>query len=79
MTRRRPRPEPWERGGGIPGSLSGPPLAPEAFTGAGGRRIRQRRHARSARSGNWHAPAWLIAAIFLCILAALVITIILTA
>jgi hypothetical protein len=79
MTRRRPEPQPWERGDGIPGSLSGPPLPPEAFTGAGGRRIRQRRHARSPRARDWHAPAWLVPAIFLCILLALVIIIIVTA
>jgi hypothetical protein len=79
MNRRRPRPRPWERGDGLPGSLSGPPLAPEAFTGAGGRRIRERRHARLPRSRNWHPPAWLVPAIFLCILAGLIIIIALTA
>jgi hypothetical protein len=71
--------QPWERGDGIPGSLSGPSLPPEAFTGPGGRRIRQRRHARTPRSRDWHAPAWLVPAIFLCTLLGLLIIIILTA
>ncbi len=76
--RRRPR-QPWEQGGGIPGSLPGPPLPPEAFRGDGGRRIRQRRHARTPRSRDWRAPAWLVPAIFLCVLLALVVIIIATA
>jgi|HubBroStandDraft_6_1064221.scaffolds.fasta_scaffold505124_1 hypothetical protein len=76
--RRRPR-LPWEQGGGVPGSLSGPPLPPEAFTGAGGRRIHQRRHGRRPSSRDWHAPAWLVPAIFSCILLGLVIIIVVTA
>jgi hypothetical protein len=76
--RRRPR-QPWEQGGGIPGSLSGPPMPPEAFSGYGGRRLPQRRHAREPRTSDWHAPKWLVPAIFLCILLALIITIIVTA
>lgn len=76
--RRRPRP-PWETGGGIPGSLSGPPLLPEAFRGTGGRRIRQRRHARPPRGRDWHPPAWFVPAIFLCFLLVLIVVIILTA
>ena len=78
MRRRRLR-QPWEQGGGIPGSLAGPPLPPEAFSGSGGRRIPQRRHARKPRGGDWRTPAWLVPAIFLCILLALIITIIVTA
>jgi hypothetical protein len=76
--RRRPR-EPWELGGGIPGSLSGPPLPPEAFTGRGARILPQRRHARKPRTGDWHPPAWLVPGIFACVLVGLVITIIVTA
>jgi hypothetical protein len=72
--RRRPR-EPWERGGGVPGSLSGPPLAPEAFSGVGGRRIPQRRHARRPRVSAWRAPAWFVPAIFLAVLIVLIIII----
>jgi hypothetical protein len=79
MTRRRRLRQPWETGGGIPGSLSGPPLPPEAFTGSGGRRIPQRRHARQPRTRDWHAPAWFVPAIFLCVLLGLVIIIIVTA
>jgi hypothetical protein len=79
VTRRhRPR-RLWERGGGIPGSLSGPPLPPEAFTGPGGRRIPQRRHARAPRLNGWHAPAWFVPAVFACLLLGLIIIIALTA
>jgi hypothetical protein len=78
MRRRRPR-QPWEQGGGIPGSLAGPPLPPEAFRGSGARRIPQRRHARTTRSGGRQAPAWFVPAVFLCVLLGLIITIIVTA
>jgi hypothetical protein len=79
VTRRhRPR-RLWERGGGTPGSLSGPPLPPEAFTGPGGRRIPQRRHARVPRSTDWHPPAWFVPAVFACLLLGLIIIIALTA
>ena len=76
--RRRPR-QPWETGGGIPGALSGPTLPPEAFRGTGGRRIRQRRHARPPRGASWHPPSWFVPAIFLCFLLVLIIAIIVTA
>ena len=79
MTRRRRLRQPWEAGRGIPGSLSGPPLQPEAFSGYGARRIPQRRHARQPRARNWHAPSWLVPATFLCVLLALIITIVVTA
>ena len=79
MTRRRRPRQPWESGGEIPGSLSGPPLQPEAFRGAGGRLIRQHRHARPARIHGWQAPAWLVPAVFLCVLLVLVVIIALTA
>jgi hypothetical protein len=79
MTSRRRPQQPWETGGGIPGSLSGPPLPPEAFRGGGGRRIRQRRHGRPPRLRNWRAPAWLVPAVFLCILLALIVVIIVAA
>jgi hypothetical protein len=79
MTRGRRLRQPWEQGGGIPGSLAGPPLPPEAFSESGGRRIPQRRHARKARPARRHAPAWLVPAIFGFVLLALIITIILTA
>jgi hypothetical protein len=79
MTRdRRPR-QPWEQGGGIPGSLSGPPLPPEAFRESGGRRMPQRRHARKARASDRRAPAWLAPAVFGFVLLALIVTIIVTA
>jgi hypothetical protein len=79
MTGRRRPQQPWETGGGIPGSLSGPPLPPEAFRGAGGRRIRQRRHARPPRVSGWRAPPWLLPAIVLCIVLVLIVVIIVTA
>jgi hypothetical protein len=79
MTRRRRSRQPWEQGGGIPGSLAGSPLPPEAFSGVGGKRIPQRRHARQPRSGDRRTPAWLVPAIFLCVLLGLIITIIVTA
>jgi hypothetical protein len=75
--RRRPR-LPWELGGGTPGSLSRP-LPPEAFTGAGARRMPQRRHARTPRLHNWRAPAWLVPTIFACVLLALIAIIVATA
>jgi hypothetical protein len=79
MTRRRRPRQLWEQGGGIPGSLAGPPLPPEAFSGAGGRRLPQRRHARKPRSGERRVPAWVVPAIFICVLLGLIITIIVTA
>lgn len=79
MTRRRRLRQPWEQGGGIPGSLAGPPLPPEAFSGAGGRRMPQRRHARRPRGGDPRIPAWLVPGIFLCVLLGLIITIAVTA
>ncbi len=79
MTRRRRPRQSWEQGGGIPGSLSGPPLPPEAFSGTGGRRLPQRRHARAPRVGGWQAPNWLVPTIFLCVLLALIIIIAVTA
>ena len=79
MTRRRRPRQLWEQGGGIPGSLAGPPLPPEAFSGSGGRRIPQRRHARKASVGARRAPAWLVPAIFFIVLLALILTIIVTA
>jgi hypothetical protein len=54
-------------------------LAPEAFSGSGGRRIPQRRHARKANVHTRRVPAWLVPAIFFFVLLALVITIIVTA
>jgi hypothetical protein len=79
VTRRhRPR-RLWERGGGIPGSLSGAPVPPEAFTGPGGRHLPQRRHARTPHMRNWHAPGWFVPAVVVCVLLGLVIIIILTA
>lgn len=78
MRRRRPR-QLWEQGGGVPGSLAGPPLPPEAFSGSGGRRIPERRHARKPRVGDRQTPAWLVPAIFSFVLLALIITIIVTA
>jgi hypothetical protein len=79
VTRRRKLRQPWELGGGTPGSLAGPPLVPEAFSESGGRRIPQRRHARKPRAGDRRAPSWLVPAIFLCVLLGLIITIIVTA
>jgi hypothetical protein len=79
MTRRRRLRQPWEHGGGIPGSLAGPPLPPEAFREHGGRRIPQRRHARKARVGGRRRPAWVVPSIFGFVLLALIITIIVTA
>ena len=79
MTRRHRLRRPWEQGGGIPGALSGPPLPPEAFTGPGGRRMPQRRHARPANTDHWHPPAWFVPAVFTCILVGLIIIIVLTA
>jgi hypothetical protein len=79
MTRRRRPRQLWERGGGIPGSLAGQPLPPEAFSESGGRRIPQRRHARSARVGGRRTPVWLVPAVFAFVLLALIITIIVTA
>jgi len=78
MRRRRPR-QLWERGGGVPGSLTVPPPAPEAFSGFGGRRIPQRRHARRPSVGDRRTPRWLVPAIFAFVLLGLIITIIVTA
>jgi len=81
MTRRRrlrPLWRPRAQGGTKPGSPSGPPLPPEAFTGTGGRRLPQRRHARPPWLRNWRAPAWLVPAIFACVLVGLIIIIIVT-
>jgi hypothetical protein len=79
MMRRRRLRQPWELGGGIPGSLAGPPLPPEAFSESGGRRLPERRHARRPRPGGPRAPAWVVPAIFLCVLIGLIITIVVTA
>jgi uncharacterized membrane protein YdfJ with MMPL/SSD domain len=79
MTRRRRPRQLWERGGGIPGSLAGQPLPPEAFSESGGRRIPQRRHARNARVGGRRMPVWIVPVTFAFVLLALIITIILTA
>jgi hypothetical protein len=79
MTRRRRPRQLWEQGGGIPGSLAGQPLPPEAFSESGGRRIPQRRHARKVRVGERRAPVWLVPVIFALVLLALIITIIVTA
>ena len=78
MMRRRRSRQLWEQGGGIPGSLTVPPLSPEAFSGFGGRRIPQRRHARRPRAGNRPTPRWLVPAIFAFVLLGLIITIIVT-
>jgi hypothetical protein len=78
VIRRRRLRQPWELGGGVPGSLAGPPLPPEAFSESGGRRIPQRRHARKPRAGDRRAPAWLVPAIFAIVLLALIVTIIMT-
>jgi hypothetical protein len=78
MRRQRQR-QPWEQGGGIPGSLAGPALPPEAFSGDGGRRMPERRHARKPRVGDGQVPAWLVPAIFAFVLLGLIITIIVTA
>jgi hypothetical protein len=77
MRRRRPR-QSWEHGGGIPGSLAGPPLPPEAFSGDGGRRMPERRHARRPHVGDRRVPGWLVALIFAFVLLGLIITIIVT-
>ena len=79
MMRRRRLRQPWEQGGGIPGSLAGGPLPPEAFSESGGRRLPERRHARRPRPGGQRVPAWVVPAIFLCVLIGLIITIIVTA
>jgi hypothetical protein len=79
MMRRRRARQPWEQGGGVPGSLAGPPLQPEAFSESGGRRIPQRRHARKTRVGGRQTPAWLVPVIFALVLLGLIITIIVTA
>jgi len=79
MTRRRRPRQLWEQGGGIPGSLAGQPLPPEAFSESGGRRIPQRRHARKVPVGERRAPVWLVPVIFALVLLALIITIIVTA
>jgi len=78
MRRRRPR-QLWELGGGIPGSLAGPTMPPEAFSGFGGKRIPQRRHARTPSVSERRVPVWLIPTIFACVLVGLIITIIVTA
>jgi hypothetical protein len=79
MMRRRRARQLWEQGGGVPGSLAGQPLPPEAFSESGGKRIPQRRHARTARVGGRQTPVWLVPVIFAFVLLGLIITIIVTA
>ena len=77
MRRRRLR-QLWEQGGGVPGSLAGPPLPSEAFSESGGRRMPQRRHARRIGVGRRQTPGWVVPAIFSFVLLGLIITIIVT-
>jgi len=54
-------------------------MPPEAFSGFGGKRIPQRRHARRPSVSERRVPVWLIPTIFACVLVGLIITIIVTA